>query len=138
MTNQYQGAFLMRLDNLARLDIELLRDLTPLPLKKYRLTGHVSVAALSRARTSGQHNFLTRVRAHLIAFRLAGHGREWGERVLARIQSMVDEVWPVCELGPVDAVQLEAFADAIERQVAASKTLYATIRQLLLPHRVGA
>jgi hypothetical protein len=158
MRKQYQGVFLMRLDDLATHDVQLLRELTPRPLKQYTLTGHVTIAGLSRARTTGQSNFLTRVRAHLIAFRLAGHGREWGERVLARIWSMVDEIWPPADLCPVDAEQLEAFADsdedrtytawkngratheeyasALEAQLSGTRTLLVSVRQRIAA-RVG-
>jgi hypothetical protein len=150
-TKQYQPGFLIRLDNLATLDVHLLRDLTPKPLKQYTIPGYVTIAGLSRARTTGQSNFLTRVRAHLIAFRLAGHGREWGERVLARIWSMVDEIWPPADLCPADAEQIEAFADsdedrvyclwkngrtsaaeyasALEAQLSGTRTLLVSIRQ---------
>jgi len=147
----------LRLESRRSECLTLLADITPGSPHRYQITGHWHRSGVSRAR-GGQHCPIHRAVVLLEALRQAGRPREDAERVLAYLAGVVDGLWPLAEIdyiaahitkaghhadeyyyqirivariGQVSAAELRVYRDALGKQLAAGRVLYAATERLI-------
>lgn len=113
MTKQFSAPIALRLNGHTDEDRQLVREIMPKPAKCYELPG-LDKSGISRMKASGQNNVFARLRLIVIAIRLAGHPRSFGERILGWFDALIEECWPTREIDDTQAEIDEADADAHE------------------------